>query len=170
MKATIKRYVWIGVLVFGLGFLAAGAFFVTQGLAAKAQIKAALLEEQITTGKDGVKFGVAEGTLVQDATTAQAEADIIKFHTMGKWGPYSKMSRDDPNRAIYLNGVTLRTALGMAVMGFGVANLAIGTGVIIVILGVMTTGAGVLGLYWVSEAEPKASRQVSRQTAIATGT
>ncbi len=51
-------------------------------------------------------------------------------------------------RDSYLNGLTLRNSLNMAVMGFGVADLAIGTGAVIILLGIATLGLAVPVLYW----------------------
>jgi len=116
--AVLRRYLWISALAFGLIFLALGAFVVVKGLAAKAEIRDRLAEEQVYTSKDAVSFGVDEGVLVQDAKTAQAQADTIRLHTLERYGPYAKMAKDDPNRATFVNGVALRGALGLAVVGF----------------------------------------------------
>ncbi len=53
------------------------------------------------------------------------------------------MEPDDPNRETYLKGLTLRNALNLAVVGFGVADLAIGTGAISIVLGLIVTGFAV---------------------------
>ena len=53
------------------------------------------------------------------------------------------MEPDDPNRETYLEGLTLRNALNLAVVGFGVADLAIGTGAISIVLGLIVTGFAV---------------------------
>src|SRR3989304_5727912 len=98
IMAVLRRYLWISALAFGLIFLALGAFVVVKGLAAKAEIRDRLAEEQVYTSKDAVSFGVDEGVLVQDAKTAQAQADTIRLHTLERYGPYAKMAKDDPNR------------------------------------------------------------------------
>ena len=53
------------------------------------------------------------------------------------------MEPDDPNRETYLKGLTLRNALNLAAVGFGVADLAIGTGAISIVLGLIVTGFAV---------------------------
>ena len=78
---------------------------------------------------------------LNDAATAEIEAKIIALHTDGKYGIYSSLDRDDPHRADILTGLPLRNSLNMAVMGYGLANLAIGTGAVIVLM-----GAGALAL------------------------
>ena len=60
------------------------------------------------------------------------------MHSIERYGLYSEMERDDPNRATYIKGLTLRNSLNMAVMGFGVADLAMGMGAIIILMGVGT--------------------------------
>lgn len=164
---TMRKYLWMGALAFGAVFLALGIFFVVKGIDARAQITAGLLEEQIKTSKDGVQFGAPEGTLVTDARTALVQANTIKLHTLGAWGPYSQMARTDPNRATYLNGVALRTALNVAVMGYGVADLAIGAGAVIILMGAMIVGLGAPALYWAKEAEGEVVREVSQRLAPA---
>lgn len=135
---TLKRHIWAGALALGLLFVGLGAMFIFTGLEAKDTIRAALAEENITTSADAVKFGVPAGVLVTDAKTAEAMAEVIKMHSFDRYGRYSDMDRDDPNRAAYIKGLTLRNSLNMAVMGFGLANLAIGTGAIIILMGVGT--------------------------------
>ncbi|MBI2165248.1 MAG: hypothetical protein HYU29_02440 [Chloroflexi bacterium] len=181
MKA-VRRYIWIGAAAFGLAFLALGIFFIVKGLDARDQIKAALIEEKVTTGADAEKFGVPAGMLVTDAKTAQAQADVIKMHSIAIKGEvlksgvpatlyYAGMTADlfvSPEartnaRNTYLNGLNLRNSLSLAVMGFGVADLAIGSGVMILLLGVFTVAVGVPALYWAGQAESEVVRQVSRQ-------
>lgn len=144
----LRQFSWILGLLIGLALVAGGSFFIAKGVATKAQIRAALLEEQITTSADAEKVGGRQGVLVSDPKTAQWQSDTIKLHTLGRWGPYSKMAREDPNRQTYINGVALRTALNLAILGFGVADMAIGTGAFIILAGVATLGVAVPVLYW----------------------
>ena len=69
-------------------------------------------------------------TTVTEAQT-KAQADVIKNHALGRWGPYSQLDREDPRRVAFIDGVALRTALNLAVVGSGVTDLVIGAGVII---------------------------------------
>jgi len=68
-------------------------------LEAKGMIWDALAEENVTTSKDSVKFGAPAGVLVTDAATAEAQSEVIKMHSIERYGLYSEMERDDPNRA-----------------------------------------------------------------------
>jgi len=134
---------WVSTLVLGLLLVVAGVYLVVQGIDVRDRIRTELRDEQVTTSQDARIPGV----LVQDAETAKAQADIIKEHTLGLWGPYSELPRDDPRRAQFIDGVALRTALNMAVMGFGITDLVIGAGVIVLVAGAATVGLATPSLY-----------------------
>ncbi len=53
------------------------------------------------------------------------------------------MERDDPRRETYITGLTLRNSLNLAVVSFGVADLAIGLGVVTIVLGLIIAGLAV---------------------------
>jgi len=135
---TLKRHLWVGALALGLLFIVLGTLFMVIGLDAKDMIQTALADENVTTSADAVEYGVPAGVVVTDAKTAEAQAEVIKKHSFDRYGRYADMDRDDLNREAYLNGLTLRNSLNMAVMGFGVADLAIGMGAVIVLMGVGT--------------------------------
>jgi hypothetical protein len=50
-------------------------------------------------------------------------------------------------------------------MGYGVADLAIGTGAIVILAGALTLVIGVPALYWAKEAEGEVVREVRRRVA-----
>jgi hypothetical protein len=137
---------WVSALALGLALVAAGLFFIVKGLDVRDQIRTELRAEKITTSKDASIPGV----LVKDAETAKAQADAIKQHTLGTWGPYSELPREDPRRAQFVDGVALRTALNMAVMGFGITDLAIGAGIIVLIAGAATVALATPALYFLA--------------------
>lgn len=150
---AVMTHLWIAAAAAGLAFVGLGILFVVMGFDAKATIRAAMAEENVTTSKESVEFGVPAGLLVQDAKTAEAQANVIKMHSIDRYGLYTEMERDDPNRATYVTGLTLRNSLNLAVMGFGVADLAIGTGAIVLLMGVATLVVGVPALYGMTAAE-----------------
>ena len=71
------------------------------------------------------------------------------------------MDPTDPNREAYLSGLTLRNSLGLALLGFGVADLALGSGVVILILGAVTLGLSVPALYWLRAPTSERIRRAS---------
>ena len=142
-----KRHApWISSAILGLLLVIGGGYMVVEGLAVRDEITDELKAEQITTSKDASIPGV----LVDDAETARAQADVIKEHTLGTWGPYSELPREDPRRAQFIDGVTLRTSLNMAVMGFGVTQLVIGAGVLVLVAGAATLLLATPGLYFLA--------------------
>ena len=157
--ATIRRFMWLAAIVLGFVFIAAGAFMVSQGLSAKDTVHDTLVAERITTSEDASIPNAA----VDDAATAQAQSDVIKTHVMetteGK--TYSELDREDPLRATYLNSVSLRTALNLAVMGFKLSDLVVGMGAFIVVVGATNLLLTAPLLYWLREGEtaPAAERK-----------
>ena len=152
---SVSKYAMSAAMVLGIGMVVTGAVFVFLGLDAKADIRQALLKENIVTSKDAPFPGV----LVQDAATARAQQDAIEGHTFGEWGHYSGMDREDPNRDTYLKGLTLRNSLNLAVLGFGVADLALGTGMVSIVLGLAVTGIAVTLFAMVRQLELQAVRE-----------
>jgi hypothetical protein len=143
----VRRHLpWISTLVLGLLLLAIGVVFLIQGFDVRNEIQEELRAEQIITSQDASIPGV----LVEDADTARAQADVIKEHTLGTWGPYSELPREDPRRAQFVDGVALRTALNMAAMGFGITDVVIGAGVIVIIAGVATIALATPALYFLA--------------------
>ena len=125
---------WLSIAIVGVLLVAAGLFMIVRGSEAWADIERELRAEEVMTSGDATIPGV----LVTDAATARAQADVIKEHTLGRWGPYSSLERDDPRRATFIDGVALRSALNMAVLGFALSEMAIGTGIIILLAGAAT--------------------------------
>ncbi len=136
---TFSKIAVIAALLLGAAMVVLGVTFVSMGYSVKSDIREALQMEKVITGADSAIPGV----LVEDVATAKAQQDTIEAHTFGRFGPYSGMERDDPNRDVYIKGLTLRNALNLAVVGFGVADLAIGVGIVTVALGLMIGGLAI---------------------------
>jgi hypothetical protein len=136
---TISKVAVVVAVLMGLGMMALGVVFIVLGAEAKNDIRGALSKEQVITSTDASIPGVP----VEDVQTARAQAEAIEAHTFGRFGPYSSMQRDDPNRQVYLNGLTLRNSLNLAIVGFGVGDLAIGMGAVTVVLGLIIAALAV---------------------------
>lgn len=142
---TVIRKAWVGAIVFGFVLVGAGGFMVMEGRAAHNDVRNALSDERIITSEDA-EIPLAD---VDSAAEAKAQADVIRTHiletTDGK--TYAELDREDPNRAVYLNSVTLRTALMESYLAFKVSDLVVGLGLIVVLLGFSHVALGVyLGL------------------------
>lgn len=150
---VIRRFLWIVPVVIGLVFVAAGAYTISEGFGARDLVRAELADEQVKTSDTAS----IPGAWVTDVATAEVQAATIKEHTFGQFGPYSGMERDDPNRETYLDGLTLRNSLNMAVLGFKISELVVGIGALIIGLGVAHIALLAPVLYWGRGAERHAT-------------
>lgn len=79
--------------------------------------------------------GKYAGKVVDGPLTAWAQADVIDTHALaatdGK--TYAQMDREDPVRAVAMDGALLRGALFTSVLAFGVAFMAAGVGVVLIL-------------------------------------
>jgi hypothetical protein len=161
LKSAISK-AWIGAVVFGFVLAGAGVFMIVEGRAAHNEVRDTLADERIITSEDA-EIPLAD---VDSAAEAKAQADVIRAHiletTDGK--TYAELDREDPNRALYLNSVTLRTALMESYLAFKVSDLVVGLGAIVVLLGLSHVALGVyLGLV-TRNAEEKAAYALSPAT------
>ncbi len=130
---VFRHYIWIAPLVLGVVFIGAGIYMVVEGRSAKDELRDAVVSENIITSADASIPNV----LVDSADTARAEADVIEMHYLEITGgkTYAELDRDDPNRETAFRAVQLRTSLNLAVMGFRVADLVIGMGAFMIVIG-----------------------------------
>ena len=138
----LQRISWSAValaIILGIGMISLGGIFIVMGAGAKGDIQEALRKEEVITSKDASLPGV----LVEDVATARAQQNAIEGHTFGSFGPYAGMERGDPNRDVYLKGLTLRNSLNLAIVGFGLSDLAIGLGAVTIVLGIIIAGLSV---------------------------
>ena len=167
MEYLFRRHLpWIATLSIGLCLLGAGLFFIVKGQDTRDMIRDELALENVKTSADAEKFGVAGGLTVVDAKTALAQSKTIDMHSTSIKGEvlvsgvpttlhYAEMKKElfvtpeayNAARATYITGLTLRGALNMAVMGFGIAEMAIGSGLVITIAGVATLLLATPSLY-----------------------
>ena len=138
----IKQKAWIGAILFGVVLIGAGLFMAREGRNAHDEVENTLSSERIVSAEDAD----IPLTAVTGPEEAKAQADAIRQHmlktTNGK--TYAELDRNDPNRAQYLNSVTLRTALMESYMAFKIADLVSGVGLIVALIGGSQI---VLGLY-----------------------
>ena len=138
----IRKWAWVGAVLFGFVLAGAGLVMVQQGRAAHDEVRDTLSSERIVTPEDA---GLPQAP-VTGPEEAKAQADIIREHTLTLTGgkTYAELARDDPNRTTYLQSVTLRTALMESYLAFKVSDLVVGLGVVITLLGLSQV---VLGIY-----------------------
>jgi hypothetical protein len=150
----MELYGVAGVGTMGVILVALGIFLVVKGIMARMEITAALLEENATTpspGKGGP--GAPPGDRpsfdpgipmqpISDAKTARSRIDEIKFRTLADGG-YQALPVEGDRRQWFLNGLVIRSALGIAVMGFGVSNIALALGSAMILIGGTSLAVGI---------------------------
>ena len=127
---TNRLVTFLGTLV-----LVAGVILGLSGAGTWALVQTSLADERITVAEDAERFG---GQAVNGPFTAYYEADIIEKHALEASGgkTYAELDREDPVRATVMNGSFLRASLFTSVVSFGVAAMAMGLGVVFVLIGI----------------------------------
>jgi hypothetical protein len=120
------RVLAIIVLVFG-------AIFIVAGGVTWFQVQNQLEDEKITVADDA---DFLAGDEVNGPFSAYAQADVINKHaleaTNGK--TYAELERTDPVRQTAMSASFLRASLYTSVVAFGVAALAVGLGITLILI------------------------------------
>ena len=123
------------VKTLGLAVIIAGIIMMVAGVATWFVVQDQLAAENITVAEDA---DFLAGDDVNGPFSAYAEADIINTHALeasdGK--TYAELDREDPVRATVMNASFLRASLFTSVVSFGVAAMAAGLGVVLVLIGI----------------------------------
>ncbi len=111
-----------------------GGILVAAGIGTWVGVQYNLAQEQITVADDSPMFA---GQTVDGPLTAYAQAEIIEKHALEATGgkTYAELDRDDPLRDVAMTASFLRASLFTSVVAFGVALLATGLGVVLVLVG-----------------------------------
>lgn len=114
--------------------IALGVILIIGGGATWYLVSDTLAEQSITVAGDA---SCAAGDPVDGPYSAYCQADIIQQHTMESTGglTYAELDREDPLRNVAMNSSFLQASLFTSVLAFGVAAMAAGMGVIMVLLG-----------------------------------
>ena len=126
---TDARIGLLGTLV-----IVAGLLLALSGAGTWAMVQTSLAGESITVAEDAARFG---GEPVDGPLTAYYQADIIEHHALEASGgkTYAELDREDPARATVMNGSFLRASLFTSVVSFGIAAMAMGLGLVFVLIG-----------------------------------
>lgn len=121
---------WIGIVV-----MIVGAFMVLAGAVTYGTVSSTLADEQITVSDDAACLA---GQSVSGPFAAYCQADIIATHALEATGgkTYAQLDKEDPLREVAMNASFLRASLFTSVLAFGVAAMAIGVGIVFVLVGV----------------------------------
>ena len=184
-----RHWFWITPVLLGIAFIGGGIYMISEGQTAKDEVRDALVRENITTSSDAAIPGV----LVDNAETAEAQADVIEIHareaaegetyaTVDRYiaedGVSTTSNQDEalldpdgnpvanPVRQTLFQGAALRTSLNLAVMGFRISDLVIGLGVFMIAMGAITALFLAPAVYWAAEVakEHEKAAEANRKT------
>ena len=114
--------------------MVAGLILAIAGAATWFTVQGNLTDERITVSDDSSRFA---GDKVNGPFTAFQEAQMIEKHylesTEGK--TYAELDREDPVRQTAMTASFLRASLFTSVVSFGVAAMAFGLGVVLLVAG-----------------------------------
>lgn len=140
------RGVAIAVLILGLVAVVFGAIFIGLGMAKNNQLVGAMRQEQVTLSLEES----AQPTLIDNMAKAQAAGDLIREHRRGIASTYQdllgsgKFDPTDPKQLTYAQALNMENYLYLAVVGFGLTQAVMASGVFMVITGIAFTGIGVV--------------------------
>lgn len=119
----------VGILV-----LLAGIVMILGGGATWATVSSQLKAENIVVAEDASMFA---GKTVSGPLTAYAQAEVINKHALEATGgkTYAQLDREDPTRQTAMTASFLRASLFTSVVAYGVAAMAIGLGIVNILLG-----------------------------------
>jgi hypothetical protein len=122
------------VRLFGLLVVIAGVIMIVAGVVTWFTVKSQLADEQITVSEDAKNFA---GDPVDGPFTAYAQANVIEHHALDSTGgkTYAQLDREDPKRQTAMTASFLRSSLFTSVVAFGVAFMATGLGVVLILIG-----------------------------------
>jgi len=144
---NITRGLAIMVLFLGLVAVVLGAVFIAQGVAKDNLLVTAMQQEKITLGIESGRM--AEGEVIDSAKEAEIAGDTVREHRHGIAPTYGdllggeKYNPTNPQQLTYAQALNLENYLYLAVLGFGITQLAMGSGVFMVVTGIALGGTGV---------------------------
>ena len=140
------RKLAILILLIGLVSIVIGAVFTSQGIAKNNYLVTAMRQEKITLGIPSDK--IAEGEIIDNAKEAQIAGDTVREHrhtispTYGDLLGGKQFDTTDPEQLIYAQALNLENYLYLAVLGFGLTQVVIASGIFMVITGFALGGTG----------------------------
>ncbi len=116
-----------------IGAILLGVIMILGGIATWIVVSSTLSDQKITTSSDAC----LPDRIVAGPFTAYCQADIINQHTLDRTDglTYAELDREDPRREVALTSSFLQASLFTSILAFGVAAMAVGMGVIFVLIG-----------------------------------
>jgi hypothetical protein len=122
------------IRVLAILVMAAGAIMVAAGVGTWFMVQSQLSDERITVSDDAAHFA---GDAVDGPLTAYSQAQTIEKHAIKASGgkTYAELPQDDPTRNTVMTASFLRASLFTSVVSFGVAAMAGGLGIVLLLIG-----------------------------------
>jgi hypothetical protein len=111
----------------------AGVILIAAGIVTWFAVKDQLAAENITVSEDAAMLA---GDEVDGPFSAYAQAEVINEHALEATGgqTYAELDQEDPNRQVAMSASFLRASLFTSVVAFGVAAMAGGLGVVLLLV------------------------------------
>jgi hypothetical protein len=151
---NIARGLSLLVVLIGVVALVVGGVFIWQGMVKNDLLVTAMQQEKITLGIESEKLSAGE--VIDSAAEAEIAGDTVREHrhsiapTYGDLLEGKQYDPTDPKQLTYAQALNLENYLYLAVLGFGVTQIAIGAGAFMVITGLALVSGGAV-LYRVSK-------------------
>jgi energy-converting hydrogenase Eha subunit E len=136
------------IIVLGVAAVVLGGVFIGMGFAKEDMLVTAMQQEQITLGIPEAEL--AAGELIDTAEEAEVAGDTIREHRHGIAPTYGDLLGEgrydptNPQQLSYAQALNLENYLYLAVLGFGVTQVVMGTGAFMVITGLALVGTGIV--------------------------
>ena len=136
------------VIILGIVSIAIGGIFLGQAFAKNDLLVTAMQQEQITLGIES--DDLAQGEVIDSAREAEIAGDTVREHRHGIASTYGDLlggAQYDPtniSQLKYAQALNLENYLYLAVLGFGVTQIAMGAGAFMIVTGVALGVAGVV--------------------------
>ena len=110
-----------------------GAVMIVAGVVTWFVVQDQLAAENIVVSEDA---DMLAGDEVNGPFSAYAQAEVINKHALEATGgkTYAELDRDDPTRETAMSASFLRASLFTSVVAFGVAAMAVGLGVTLILI------------------------------------
>jgi hypothetical protein len=146
MKNGVRVWPTI-MLILGAVGVVMGVVFIYQGVTKGNLLKEAMRVEKITL--DFVP-GIPKGEIIDNAQKAMLAGDTIREHRRQIAPTYEsllggkKFNPANPKELVYAQALNMENYLYLAVVGFGLTQVAMACGVFMIIMGIAISGTGIM--------------------------
>ena len=136
----------IAVLLLGAVSIILGGVFLGQAASKNNLLVTAMKQEKITLGIPSEKL--AAGELIDTAREAEIAGDTVREHrhsispTYGELLAGKQFNPADPTQLTYAQALNLENYLYLAVLGFGLVQVVVGSGAFMIVTGLALGGTG----------------------------